>query len=301
MNATGAQAGPRGLTAAANRHAAAVRWVSLAVILLCVLLIVRQLPVPTLIQMLTDRVRGLGLWGPVVFGLVYAAAALLLVPGSALTLTAGALFGLGLGTVVVSVSATASAAAAFLIARHLARDRVARKVRQYPKFDAIDRAISEGGWKIVALLRLSPAVPFGLQNYFYGLTGIRFGTCVLTSWVAMLPGTFMYVYLGDVGRAGLEAAGGGRTRGPAEWALTIVGLVATVAVTVYVTRLARRAIRQYADSPAAGPAETGRPVPQGWPWGATAALVLALAAVGIAVFTQVHPEPFQYLFGNPSR
>ena len=120
-----------------------------------------------------------------------------------------------------------------------------RKLGDDPRFAAIDREISRSGAIIVALLRLSPAVPFGLQNYLYGLTGIGFWTYLLTSWIAMLPGTVMYVYLGYLGRAGLDAAGdSGRTRTPLEWALLAVGLAATVAVTLFVTRLARRALRR---------------------------------------------------------
>jgi uncharacterized membrane protein YdjX (TVP38/TMEM64 family) len=230
----------------------------------------------------------------VVFGLIYVAAVVLVVPGSALTLAAGAIFGLPVGLVTVSLSSTTGAALAFLIGRYLARDAVARKVQQYPRFEAIDRAVSAGGWKIVALLRLSPAVPFNLQNYLYGLTGIHFWTCVLTSWVTMLPGTFLYVYLGQLGRAGLEATGGGRTRSPAEWALLGVGLLATVFVTVYVTRLARRALRDRTQITGGEmvPAEQpfSQPGPAGWPWGATVTAALALAALGAAIFFQFNPD-----------
>jgi uncharacterized membrane protein YdjX (TVP38/TMEM64 family) len=186
---------PRGFKVTVNRYAAIIKWVSLTLIVMSMLLIVRQLPIGTVIQALQDWIGGLGVWGSVVFGLLYVVAVVLLVPASALTLAAGALFGLVAGTVIVSLASTTGAALALLISRYLARDRIAKKVEQYPRFDAIDKALSEGGWKIVALLRLSPAIPFNLQNYLYGLTGIGFWTCVLTSWVAMLPGTFMYVYL----------------------------------------------------------------------------------------------------------
>ncbi|MDX1683560.1 MAG: VTT domain-containing protein, partial [Phycisphaeraceae bacterium] len=175
----------------------------------------------------------------VIYGVVYIIATLLLAPGSVLTLAAGAVFGLLWGVITVSVASTIAAAFAFLIARYLARDRVARRVRQNPKFDAVDRAIGEGGWKIVAMLRLSPAVPFNLQNYLYGLTPIRFFDCVLASWLAMLPGTFMYVYLGYAGREAAEAAAEGSAHW-GKWALLGVGLIATVLLTVYVTRLARK-------------------------------------------------------------
>jgi uncharacterized membrane protein YdjX (TVP38/TMEM64 family) len=158
---------------------------------------------------------------------------------------AGAVYGMAVGTVTASLASTSGAAVSFLISRHLARGLVTRRFAEHPAFAAVDREISRKGALIVALLRLSPAVPFGLQNYLYGLTGIGFGTYLVTSWAAMLPATVMYVYLGCLGRAGLEATGAaGRTRSPAEWAFLAVGLIATVAITLIVTRLVRRALRE---------------------------------------------------------
>ena len=230
---------PRGVTAAANRYAPLIKGCSVVLIVVSLALMSRRVPVASALDALQGWIAGLGVWGALVFGLIYVAASLLLVPGSALTLAAGALFGLALGTLVVSLASTMTAGLAFLIARYFARERIAREIQLYPRFEAIDRAVGEGGWKIVALLRLSPAVPFTLQNYLYGLTGIRFWPYLLTSWLAMLPGTFLYIYLGHLGRAGVEAASGERSRTPAEWAMMIVGLLATVAATVYITRLAR--------------------------------------------------------------
>jgi uncharacterized membrane protein YdjX (TVP38/TMEM64 family) len=239
---------PKRLMGAIHRRAALIKWVSIAVIGLSLLVVLRQLPVGAAVQAMEDWIDSLGFWGPVVFALLYAVAVIFLVPGSALTLAAGALFGLSTGTMVVSLGSTTGAALAFLISRYLARVRVARYIKRYPRFEAVDRAVSAGGWKIVALLRLSPAVPFNVQNYLYGLTGIRFWTCVLTSWLTMLPGTFLYVYLGYAGRTGLEATAGAEwARSPAEWAMLAVGLLATVTVTVYVTRLARRLLRERGD------------------------------------------------------
>jgi uncharacterized membrane protein YdjX (TVP38/TMEM64 family) len=222
-----------------------VRFASLAIILVCIVLLVRLLPVDRLTAMLSAKVGELGVWGPVAFGAVYIVAAVLFVPGAALTLAAGAVFGLVMGTIVVSIASTTAAAASFLIGRYVARDAVHHWAARNPRFAAIDRAIGQGGWKIIALLRLSPAVPFSLGNYLFGITAIRFWPYVLTSWLAMLPGTFMYVYLGYAGRAGLAAAsGGGQSRSPAQWALLAVGLAATVAVTIYVTHIARKAIKE---------------------------------------------------------
>ena len=233
-------------TTARKSRATFLRWALVAAIGVVVAWAVRAFPVRPLVAAIEGRIAPLGVWGPVVFGLVDVLAVLALVPGSALTLAAGALFGPLVGTITASLASTTGAALAFWIARHLARGRVEAKVRADVRFDAIDRAIAEGGWKVVALLRLSPVVPFNVQNYLYGLTGIRFWPCVATSWLAMLPGTFLYVSLGHAGRLGLEAASGGGPRGrsPAEWAFLVVGLGATVAVTVYVARMARKTLRQ---------------------------------------------------------
>lgn len=239
-------------TRAGWRHGPYVRLALLALIVASLVVLGRRLPVGALVGGLEGRVRELGVWGPLVFGAVYVVAVVALVPASALTVVAGAVFGPVVGTIVVSAASTAGAALAFLIARYLARDEVARWARRHPRFEAIDRAIGAGGWKVVALLRLSPAVPFNLQNYLYGLTPIRLLPYVVTSWVCMLPGTILYVYLGHAGRAGLEAASGGRRRPPAEWVLLGVGVAASVAVSVYVARLARRALREQ------GPVAPGR-------------------------------------------
>lgn len=228
------------LTSFLVRRAVVIRWGSLALILLAVFLLMRTLPTERLLGVVQVWIDGLGLWGPLALGAIYILAALLFVPGSLLTLAAGAIYGLLLGTLIVSLASTTAAALAFLIARHAARDTVRGKVEQSPKLAAVDEAIGEEGWKIVVLLRLSPAVPFNLQNYLYGVTAVHFWPCVLASWVAMLPGTFMYVYLGSLGRA----AAAGRDTSLAEWTLRGIGLLATIAVTVYVARLARNAIRQ---------------------------------------------------------
>ncbi|MEK7232540.1 MAG: TVP38/TMEM64 family protein [Elusimicrobiota bacterium] len=187
-------------------------------------------------------IGGLGPLAPVLFILAYAAACVLFVPGALLTMGAGALFGVIRGTVYVSIASVTGATAAFLIGRYLARDWVARRIQINPKFAAVSAAVGREGWKIVALTRLSPVFPFNLLNYAFGITEVRLRDYVLASWVGMLPGTVMYVYIGSLAGnlAGLGAEA--RTRTPAEWALYAAGLAATVAVSVYVTRIARAAL-----------------------------------------------------------
>lgn len=225
-----------------------LKWVRLAswlLILASVFLLIRALPLDQLSNTLKSWIGGLGIWGPVVLAAIYVVATVLFVPGTILTLVAGAIFGLAIGTATVSVGSTVGAALAFLIARYGARKKVASMAQGNRHFGAIDQAIAEGGWKIVALLRLSPAIPFNVQNYLYGLTPVAFWPYVIASWIAMLPGTFLYIYIGHATGA---AIAGDRERSPFEWGMLIIGLLATVAVTVYITRLAKRKLNEQVDN-----------------------------------------------------
>ena len=189
-------------------------------------------------------VEELGVWGPVVFILGYVVATVAFVPGLLLTLAAGAIFGLGRGVAFVFVGATLGSAAAFLVARYVARRAIERRIEGNRKFAAIDRAIAGQGFKIVFLLRLSPAFPFNLLNYALGLTRVRFIDYFMAS-IGMLPGTFLYVYYGGlVGEVAALAGGGAVERGAGHYAVFGLGLVATLAVTILVTRLARRALTE---------------------------------------------------------
>lgn len=188
----------------------------------------RLLPIEAWMETVKSTVADLGVWGPIAYGAFYIVAALAFVPGSAITLAAGLLFGVGLGTAVVSIASTLSAAIAFPLARTLFRSRVQAFANSSKSFGAIDRAIEDGGWKIVGLLRLSPVVPFSALNYMIGLTNVRYVPSVLVSWVAMLPGTMLYVYFGAIGKD----LGAGSEKGWKEWAVLGAGLVATLVVTI---------------------------------------------------------------------
>lgn len=188
-------------------------------------------------------VEGLGVWGPVVFVLGYIVAAVAFVPGSLLSLGAGALFGFARGTVLVLAGATLGASAAFLVARYLARGAVERRLAGNARIAAIDRAIGQQGWRIVLLLRLSPAVPYVLLNYVLGLTRVSFRD-FLSGSVGMVPATVLYVYYGKVAGDVARLAGGGLEKGPGYYALVTLGLAATIAVTTLVTRTARHALQE---------------------------------------------------------
>lgn len=189
-------------------------------------------------------IAGSGPAGVFFFIGLYIVASVLMLPGSILTLGAGAVFGLSQGIVAVLAGATLGASCAFLAGRYLAREWVARKIAGNPRFRAVDEAVGREGWKIVLLTRLSPIFPFNILNYSYGLTKISLRHYFLASMTGMLPGTLLYTYLGSL-VGDLAALGAGRAqRTPAEWALYAAGLAATAAVTVFVTRVARRALAQ---------------------------------------------------------
>jgi uncharacterized membrane protein YdjX (TVP38/TMEM64 family) len=206
-----------------------------------------------LIPAFSAWVDGLGVWGPVAFVAGYAIATVAFVPGSLLTLAAGAIFGVGKGTALVLLAATLGASAAFLVSRYLARGFVERRLAGNERFAAIDRAIGSQGRKIVFLLRLSPVFPFNLLNYALGLTRVRFADYVVAS-IGMLPGTLLYVYYGKVAGDVARLAGGApMRRGPAYYGVLALGLVATIVVTTLVTRTARRALQEVTDGHHAGP------------------------------------------------
>jgi uncharacterized membrane protein YdjX (TVP38/TMEM64 family) len=210
--------------------------------LLALVVLARRLDVPALLQGMLAWLRDLGPWGLVVFVLAYTVVTVLLLPAVVLTLGAGALFGVARAFVAVSIGATLGATAAFLIGRYLARGWVARRVAASPRLTAVDDAVAREGWKIVALTRLSPAFPFVLLNYAFSLTRVPLRHFVLASWLGMMPGIALYVYLGSLAGDVAAAAAGGPVRTPWQWAAYALGFVATLGVTVYVTRMARIAL-----------------------------------------------------------
>jgi uncharacterized membrane protein YdjX (TVP38/TMEM64 family) len=220
----------------------------LVLILMALFLAMRFLPVQQWLHSFNDWVGQMGTVGSLVFIVVYALAAVLLAPGSILTIGAGFVFGLWKGFLVVSAGATLGASLAFLVARFIARDKIESIAKRNEKFRKIDNAIGEQGAKLIFLLRLSPVIPFNLSNYFYGLSAVKFWPYVLASWIGMMPGTFLYVYIGVASKAAVTAAAGGEAmkHGWQYWTFLGVGFLATVMVTIWVTKIARDALKSQA-------------------------------------------------------
>jgi uncharacterized membrane protein YdjX (TVP38/TMEM64 family) len=189
-------------------------------------------------------IDSLGAIAPIAFIALYVVVTVAFVPASIITLGAGVVFGVVQGSIYVFIGAMLGATAAFLVGRYVARDWVGKKIAGNPKFKSIDEAIAREGGKIIFLIRLSPAFPFNLLNYALGLTKVSLKDYVVGT-TGIIPGTIMYVYLGSLaGNLATLGAGEAPSNPAITWAIRIIAFIATVAVTVYVTRVARKALQE---------------------------------------------------------
>jgi uncharacterized membrane protein YdjX (TVP38/TMEM64 family) len=219
-----------------------LNWIVAALVVITLSILTVVLPVKEWIREFIGWVQQLGPAGVVVFIIAYALATVLFLPGWIFTVSAGLIYGIVAGTAIALTGAVIGASLSFLVARYLLRQNIEELTKKNPRFRAIDEAIGKNGWKIVGLLRLSPLIPFNLSNYFYGITGISFGAYVLVSAIGMIPGTLMYAYLGAIGQA--SVSGGTAAHSKWQYVLLAIGLVATIAVTVLVGRIAKNALKK---------------------------------------------------------
>lgn len=187
-------------------------------------------------------IQSLGSIGAIAFILIYIVSTIIFFPGTVLTLGAGFIFGVAFGSLYVFIGATLGATGAFLIGRYLARDWVKLKTEGDRRFQKIDESVKKAGFKIVLLTRLSPLFPFILLNYLYGITSVSLKDYLLGS-IGMIPGTVMYVYIGslagNIATLGTESP---PTNMGLQWIIRLLGFVATVVVTIYITKIARQAL-----------------------------------------------------------
>ena len=218
------------------------KWIVLVLIVAALIVASALLPVKDWIRSFINWVQQLGPLGVVVFIAAYALATVLFLPGWIFTVGAGLIYGIVGGTLVALSGAVIGATLAFIVARYFVRKNIENYAKKNPRFQAIDEAIGKNGWKIIGLLRLSPLIPFNLSNYFYGITAVSLKAYVAISAVGMIPGTLLYAYLGAIGKAGIS---GEKTQhGSAQYILLGFGLLATIAVTVLVSRIAKNALKK---------------------------------------------------------
>lgn len=228
-----------------------LKLVLLSCLAVSLIIAAKQLNIEEWLQTSITWIESLGSWGAIAFIIIYNIATLLFIPGSLLTLKGGCLFGVVWGSIYVLIAATIGATFAFIIGRYLTRDWVCRQLEKHPKFKAIDQAVAKQGFKIVFLTRLSPIFPFNLLNYAFGITQVSLKDYILGS-IGMIPGTVMYVYIGSLATdLAMISTHHQPTTAETEigkWLIQIIGLTATVLVTIYVTRIAQKALQKSVDS-----------------------------------------------------
>ena len=214
----------------------AIQLIAAVIALAAIVLAFRLLPVAAWLTSFQAWVRHLGPLGYVVYALMYAVCVAALVPASLLTIGAGAIFGVVGGTIVVVVGATLGAMLAFFLARTVLRKKVEHMIAKRPKLAAVDGAVAREGTKLMLLCRISGFPPFVFANYAFGLTGVGALSYFLTTFFGIIPGCFAYTYAGHAGAA--VATGSGNR------IALIVTAAGIVLVSVYVARIATRAIRR---------------------------------------------------------
>lgn len=219
--------------------------IKLSILIITLLVVSYVWPIHEWMLVVISWVQESGIWGAIAFSIIYIVSAVLLMPASILTLGAGFIYGPFWGTLLVSPVSVIAAFAAFSLSRSRLRSLVEKKVANNEHFNAVDTAVGKEGFKIVMLIRLSPLFPYTFLNYALGLTGVRPLQYVLASFLGMLPGTFLYTYLGSMVVSVTEL-----TSAPAQGATEVqnifmwVGLAVTLIVTAYITHIARKSLKE---------------------------------------------------------
>lgn len=268
-----------------RRHDFLLKTLAMIVTMIAFVILLRSLPMEGTLEWLQQKVDELGAWAPVVFILLFIGLTAVLLPGWPLNVASGALFGPLWGGVLTSIGSTSAAAVSFLIGRYLAHGWVARKVHRYPRLNAVYHALGrEESWKIVAAVRLSHSMPFGMQNFLLGVSPVRFLPYLLTTWLITLPGIFFFAYLGYLAGTALAPEHVQEPISGWQWLLRGAGLLIAGGAVFYLGRIAYRAIKQHSaidlDDNAASnkpdaEARGSRP-PSAWPWGTAAVTGAAL-------------------------
>ncbi|CAN5444813.1 hypothetical protein BH20VER3_BH20VER3_13230 [soil metagenome] len=215
----------------------------------------RYFPLADWVAQGQQKVMHLGAWSAISYPLLYAACNILLLPGGLLSMGGGFFFGLWWGFLIILIGNVSGAAISFFLSRWIGRRWLRRKLLRNATLEALEPAVEREGWKIILLSQLHPLFPTSLLNYLYGLTTIRFRTCIL--WVALgqAPGLFLYAYLGTLGQLGLNLMRGKSHPQPGEYWLWGGGLLISIAILVLLGRISLRLLKE-AESEAREPTNT---------------------------------------------
>lgn len=225
-------------------RAVATQLAGLVLLGVAIIGLTRLFPLVDWIHALQHRLAAMQIWGAVLYPFLFAACNILLLPGGVIAMGGGLFFGLWWGTFLVLTGNLLAAAFAFGVSRWLGRGWLERKFSQSRRWRALDAAIQRQGWKIIFLSQVHPLFPTSLLNYLYGVTSIRFSTCLF--WIALgqLPGLFLYAYLGTLAQLGIKLAEGKTHPVPHEYAIWLGGLFLTILVTTALGRIALRLLAE---------------------------------------------------------
>jgi uncharacterized membrane protein YdjX (TVP38/TMEM64 family) len=247
------------------------------------LALVRLLPTDRLVQTLHGYASELGPWAPVGFVLAFIGLTIVCLPGMPLNVLAGVVFGPWIGGALTVLASNASAALSFLISRYLAHDRTARFIQSHPRLDAVYRSLGgREGWKVVAAVRLSHALPFGLQNFLLGLTPIRFRHYLLATTLVTLPGIFLMAYFGYVGAIALTSSPDDPVSS-VQWMRRAAGLVVAGVAVIYLGSLVRQHLSKRLQDRATRRGKTAEPAPRSGVVLTSVLLLTAVLSIALAV------------------
>lgn len=216
-------------------------WFGLGLILI---LLADRVELDRTLTSLLQWVDSLGTLGAIAFIAIYIIATIICVPGSIMALAGGALFGKLIGTILVFISGFLGACCAFSLGRYLLRDWVKRRLEKNSYLKAINKVVVAEGWKIACLLHLSPIIPFNILNYALGASQITYKNFIVATSVGILPGVILYVFLGStIGDLTMAVMGkSDSANSTIQWLVSAIGVVATLALTIYLAKIARQQI-----------------------------------------------------------
>jgi uncharacterized membrane protein YdjX (TVP38/TMEM64 family) len=224
----------------------AIIWqlAGLIIAVLALFFLSRLFPVVDTLAEVQQHVMRWGAWSAICYPLLYACCNVLLLPGGVLSVGAGFFFGLWWGFLIALVGNESGAAIAFLISRSIGKHWFKRRLLRNPTLGALEPAIEKEGWKIILLSQLHPLFPTSLLNYLYGLTRIRFRTCMVWVAIGQAPGLFLYSYLGTLGQLGLNLARGKSHPRVIEYWVWLGGFFSAVVILIMLGRIALRLLKQ---------------------------------------------------------
>lgn len=177
------------------------------------------------------------------YALVFVLATLMFIPASPLTVMAGFIFGPVWGAMLISPAGILSARIAFSFGRSIGRARMQKILKRHPRLLSVDEAVARDGFSIIFLLRLASVVPFSPLNYMLGASQVSARSFTIASWLGLLPGTFLYAYVGSSLSNASQIFHGDLPETPATRVMAWLGLLAAFLVLMIFSFIARKALR----------------------------------------------------------